>query len=138
MITADGELATLRGYVTDYRAAFERKTAGLDAAQLARRSVPPSSLSLLGLIRHLAQMEQVWCDIVIGGDVGARRLYDADTDWEQQFDGAVGDPAVVAEAFATWRAQAARSDARLAGLTPDELKAQRSARFRAMGSFREE
>lgn len=121
MITADGELATLRGYLADYRQRFEDKTAGLDAEQLARRSVPPSSLSLLGLIRHLAQMEQIWCDIVIGGDTAAPRLYRADTDWEHQFDGAVGDPDVVAEAFATWRAQAERSDARIAALTEADL-----------------
>ena len=55
-----GELATLRRWLADLRAAVERKTADLDAEQLARRSVPPSTLSLLGLVRHLAQMEHHW------------------------------------------------------------------------------
>src|SRR5436190_23027306 len=42
------------------RLTIEMKCEGLDADQLARRSVPPSSLSLLGLVRHLAQMENHW------------------------------------------------------------------------------
>jgi hypothetical protein len=121
VIVADGELATLRQYLVDYRAAFEAKTAGLDAEQLARRSVPPSSLSLLGLVRHLAQLEQVWFEVVIGGHTDAPRHWDADTDWERQFDGAVADPAVVEEAFATWRAERARTDARLDALTEADL-----------------
>ncbi|MEP7018326.1 MAG: DUF664 domain-containing protein [Actinomycetota bacterium] len=36
------------------------KCEGLDPDQLARRSVPPSALSLAGLVRHLAQMENHW------------------------------------------------------------------------------
>ncbi|MGI8718150.1 MAG: DUF664 domain-containing protein, partial [Lapillicoccus sp.] len=48
------EKATLREYLGNYRLTLEMKCGGLDAEQLARRSVPPSTLSLLGLIRHLA------------------------------------------------------------------------------------
>ncbi len=44
---------------------FQRRTllvkcAGLDAEQLKRRAIPPSSLSLLGLVRHLAGVERWW------------------------------------------------------------------------------
>ena len=52
-----GELATYREYLGNYRLTIEMKCEGLDADQLARRSVPPSTLSLVGLVRHLAQME---------------------------------------------------------------------------------
>jgi hypothetical protein len=52
-----GEKATLWEYFGNYRLTLDMKCGGLDAEQLARRSVPPSALSLLGLIRHLAQVE---------------------------------------------------------------------------------
>ena len=55
-----GELATYREYLTNYRLTLELKCQDLDPEQLARRSVPPSTLSLLGLVRHLAHVEQSW------------------------------------------------------------------------------
>ena len=55
-----GEKATYREYLGNYRLTIEMKCEGLDASQLARRSVPPSTLSLLGLARHLAQVESHW------------------------------------------------------------------------------
>jgi hypothetical protein len=57
---AAGERATLEGYLEFHRATLLWKCAGLDGEQLARRSVPPSSLSLLGLVRHLAEAERAW------------------------------------------------------------------------------
>ena len=56
-----GERAVVLDYLRHYRATFERTCEDLDAEQLARRSVPPSSLSLLGLLRHLAAVEYSWC-----------------------------------------------------------------------------
>ena len=113
-----GELATLRRWLADFRAAVERKTADLDAEQLARRAVPPSTLSLLGLVRHLAQMEHHWFRRVLQQHPEETQLFVVDGDWESQFDGAAADPAVVDEAFATWRATAVAADAWLDGL-PD-------------------
>ena len=43
-----------------HRAALLRICADLTAEQLATRALPPSNLSLLGLIRHLAKVERVW------------------------------------------------------------------------------
>src|SRR5215467_5895337 len=42
----EGERATLLDYLRAYRLTLEMKCADLDAAQLARRSVPPSTMSL--------------------------------------------------------------------------------------------
>ena len=56
----EGERATLLDYLRAYRLTMEMKCADLDAAQLAQRSVPPSTMSLLGLIRHLADVERHW------------------------------------------------------------------------------
>jgi hypothetical protein len=62
-----GEKATYREYLGNYRLTIEMKCEGLDASQLARRSVPPSTLSLLGLVRHLAQVENHWFQRVLQG-----------------------------------------------------------------------
>jgi Protein of unknown function (DUF664) len=56
----EGERATLVGFLRDQRLTLELKCAGLGAADLARRSVPPSNLSLLGLVRHLADVGRGW------------------------------------------------------------------------------
>jgi uncharacterized damage-inducible protein DinB len=54
------EREMLRDWLGWHRATLLRKCAGLDAAQLATRPVPPSSLSLLGLVRHMADTERGW------------------------------------------------------------------------------
>jgi Protein of unknown function (DUF664) len=61
------------GYLSDQRLTLELKCSGLDAADLARRSVEPSSLSLLGLVRLLAGVEQYWFGRVMAGRVMAGR-----------------------------------------------------------------
>ena len=62
-----GERDTLVGYPYDQRLTFQRKCAGLDAAPLALQSLPPSTLSLLGLVRHATDGERAWFRRVVGG-----------------------------------------------------------------------
>ena len=114
------ELETLRAWIEDFRRAVVRKTDGLDAEQLARRSVPPSTLSLLGLVRHLAQLEHHWFVRVLQRR-DEPQLFVVDGDWDSQFDGALPDPALVAEAFATWGAACAETDRFLDGLPGEAL-----------------
>ena len=116
-----GEKATLREYLANYRLTVELKCAELDAEQLARRSVPPSTMSLLGLIRHLAQVENHWFSRVLQGRTGRPRLFKGETDWDADFNGAVADPAVVEEAFAAWKAEIAAADEWLDALGEDDL-----------------
>jgi len=98
------------------------KCGGLDAEQLARRSVPPSTLSLLGLIRHLAQMENHWFQRVLQGKTDRPRLFKRDEDdKDADFNGAVADPAVVEEAFAAWKAEIVAADEWLDALDEDDL-----------------
>lgn len=54
------ERSVLTDYLQSYRMTLEMKCADLDAEQLARRSVPPSTMSLLGLVRHMAEVERGW------------------------------------------------------------------------------
>jgi uncharacterized damage-inducible protein DinB len=104
-----GEKATYGEYLANYRLTIELKCEGLDADQLARRSVPPSSMSLLGLVRHLAQVENQWFQRVLQGRTDAPRLYQGeDRDWD--FTGAVPEAAVVEEAFGTWKAEGAEAE----------------------------
>lgn len=104
-----GELATIREYLTNYRITLGLKCEGLTADQLARRSVPPSTMSLLGLVRHMARVEHAWFQRCLQGHHDAARLYRSADD-DPDFNGAVPDEAVVDEAFAAWREQIALAE----------------------------
>jgi len=97
-----GERAVLLDYLTHYRMTFEMKCDGLDAEQLAMRSVPPSSMSLLGLVRHLAAVEYSWWRKVMERNLELPRLYGKDKNRDADFDGAIADDDVVAEAWESW------------------------------------
>jgi hypothetical protein len=102
--TLGDERTTLVEAVRKARLTLEMKCAGLDAEAMARRAVEPSTLSLLGLVRHLAEMERAtFRELMSGQDVP--RLYCSATDRDGDFDGAVPDPQVVADAWAAWRAE---------------------------------
>jgi uncharacterized damage-inducible protein DinB len=116
-----GEKATLREYLRNYRLTLEMKCGGLDAEQLARRSVPPSTLSLLGLIRHVAQMENHWFQRVLQTKTDGPRLFKNDDDKDADFNGAVADSDVVEEAFVAWKAEIAAADDWLDALDEDAL-----------------
>ena len=73
--TGRGEKAVLAEYLDRYRMTFKLKCEGLSVAQLATRSVPPSTMSLLGLLRHLARVEHSWTRRVFEGHVEVPQLY---------------------------------------------------------------
>jgi len=98
------ERTTLVEALRCLRLTLELKCAGLDAEQMAQRSVEPSTMSLLGIVRHLADGERSAFRVMMAGQ-DAPRHYGSATDRDGDFDGAVADPAVVAEAWATWRAE---------------------------------
>ena len=50
----------LEGYLRFQRTTLLNICAGLTGEQLASRPLPPSALSLLGLLRHLAKVERIW------------------------------------------------------------------------------
>ncbi|MFD5929794.1 MULTISPECIES: DinB family protein [unclassified Streptomyces] len=107
----DGELATLLDFLTNYRTTLRMKCEGLDPEQLARRSVPPSTMSLLGLVRHLVEVERDWRGWITDGDPVPKLYGRKDAD----FDGAVADRAVADAAFADLEREQAATDAALAG-----------------------
>jgi uncharacterized damage-inducible protein DinB len=113
----DDERTMLVEYLRDHRLTLEMKCSGLEAADLARRSVPPSNLSLLGLVRHMADVERIWFrKRMAGQDAPPHHWSDAEPDGD--FDGAVPDPEVVAQAWSTWRAEVAFAE-RFVAEAPD-------------------
>src|SRR6476619_4769142 len=84
------ETTTLRRYLDHYRMTFEMKCDGLSPEQMATRSVPPSTMSLLGLLRHLAKIEHHWFRRTLEGQTGLAHLYHTEEEPDLDFDGAVG------------------------------------------------
>jgi uncharacterized damage-inducible protein DinB len=103
------ERTTLVEYLRRQRETLRLKCAGLDAADLARRAVDPSTLSLLGLVRHLAEVERGWFRVGFAKQ-DAPPLFRSEADPDGDFDGAVADPGVVAQAWAAWEAEVAFAD----------------------------
>ena len=71
---------------------------------MARRAVAPSTMSLLGLVRHLAEVERATFRVMMSGQ-DVPRLFCSDTDRDGDFDGAVADAQVVAQAWDAWHAE---------------------------------
>jgi hypothetical protein len=103
------ERSTLVEFLRRYRLTLEMKCAGLNPEQLARRSVPPSTMSLLGLIRHMAEVERWWFRQAMAGN-DAAELYCTDEDSDGDWNGARPAPAVVEDAWRNWRAEVAFAD----------------------------
>jgi uncharacterized damage-inducible protein DinB len=103
------EVATLLGFLRWHRDTLDLKCGGLDADALARRAVEPSTLSLLGLVRHMAEVERSWFRRRLAGLDAPPYFYSKD-DPDGDFDGAVPDPEVAAQAWTVWREEIAFAD----------------------------
>ena len=108
-VSPDGELATLQDYLSDYRLTLRMKCEGLDAEQLAHRSVPPSTMSLLGLLRHLAEVERDWRNWITSGDPLPKLYGEGDAD----LDNTIAEQTVVDAAYADLAHEQAATDAML-------------------------
>jgi len=114
-VASDDERGLLLDYLRYYRLTLEMKCGGLDAEQLARRSAPPSTMSLLGLVRHLADGERHLRRVMAGED--APDLYRTAEDRDAEWNGAVADPAVVEDAWRQWHAEMDATDQYLDGVS---------------------
>ena len=101
--TPRGERQNLVEYLDYYRGALERKCQDLDATQMGTRSVPPSNISMLGLVRHLSRVEHHWFRRVIGNDVRLPRLFNNPADDAGFNFTEPVTPALVDSAWALWR-----------------------------------
>jgi uncharacterized damage-inducible protein DinB len=95
------ERETLRAFLDYHRATLAMKCDGLTDDQLRRRTVPPSTLTLLGLVRHMAEVERAWFRRVFE-DGGAPMVWSDEIDFQAAYDAS---RSTRAEAFAAWEAE---------------------------------
>ena len=113
------ERALLLGWLAFHRDALEAKCAGLSDEQLVSRAAPPSPLSLLGLVRHLAEMERVygvWANCCPSELVFVWGRYDEGGP-EHDFD---CDAPQVAASMRAWRDEKASTDGALRDVELDD------------------
>jgi uncharacterized damage-inducible protein DinB len=111
------ERAAVEGLLEYHRATLLWKCAGLTGEQLKTRAVPPSTMSLLGLVRHMADVERVWFRRRIAGeDIPA--LYWDDASPDGDFD-EVADADAAAD-FATYQAEVEAARAVMTGRGYDD------------------
>jgi uncharacterized damage-inducible protein DinB len=96
------ERVTLEEFLRCQRLTLQLKCEGLDTEQMAARSVEPSTMSLLGLLRHMAEVERGWFRRRFARQDAPKR-YQSPSEPDGDFDGAVADERVVDEAWAAWR-----------------------------------
>jgi Protein of unknown function (DUF664) len=110
----NGERDSLDHFLDFHRATLLLKCQDLNGDQLASRAIPPSRLSLLGLVRHMAEMERYWFQVSAAGLAELGGVYAEDS-----FDGAV---ASRAEAdFAIFEVECAASRQALKGTSLDSV-----------------
>ncbi|GGX80203.1 hypothetical protein GCM10010358_38190 [Streptomyces minutiscleroticus] len=91
----------LRGYLDFHRATLALKCEGLTDEELRRQSMPPSTLSLLGLVRHMAEVERSWFRRIINGE-DIPLVWSDDFDFQVAYDAREADRQ---EAFDAWRTE---------------------------------
>jgi uncharacterized damage-inducible protein DinB len=109
------ERATLESWLEFHRSTLTLKCAGLDDRQVRLASVPPSPMTLLGLVQHMAKVERTWFQRVFAGK-DLPPLYDAG-----KGDGFALDPDHgIEEALSVWHAEVARSREAIAASSLDD------------------
>jgi uncharacterized damage-inducible protein DinB len=93
-----GEREQLDAWLEFHRATLLAKCAGLTAGQLRQHAVAPSNLSLLGLVRHMTDVERWWFRLHAAGQDLPSVYWNEHND-EADFDELGGDPAAAIETF---------------------------------------
>ncbi|WP_128430587.1 DinB family protein [Streptomyces cyaneus] len=122
--TAD-ERTMLEGWLDYHRQTLAWKCEGLTDAQLKTASVEPSELTLLGLVRHMAEVERFWFhEILLDEDLGL--LYCSEEDRDGDFHFTEAD--TWAEAHTTWQAEIDNARRNAAAFGLDDVSKGRSRR----------
>ncbi|MCB5168680.1 DinB family protein [Streptomyces bambusae] len=121
--TTAGERESLEGWLDYHRATLALKCEGLDDAQLRKAALAPSELTLLGLVRHLAEVERWWFAMVLEG-LELPDLYSTAEDRDGDFH--VTEEHTFADAEATWQAEIDRAREIAAKHGLDDLAVRRS------------
>ncbi|MGV9942957.1 DinB family protein [Streptomyces sp. NPDC003401] len=117
------ERTMLEGWLDYHRQTLAWKCEGLTDAQLRTASVPPSALSLMGLVRHMAEVERGWFRrTLVGEEAGPLHYDDEDPDGEFH----LTEEDTWQEAYASWQAEITIARRHAAGFGLDELSRGRS------------
>ena len=111
------ERVAMETLLDHHRATLLWKCGGLTGEQLAARTVPTSTMSLLGLVRHMSDVERSWFRRRIAGEATAP-LYWSDASPDGDFDDL--DPAGAEADFATYAAEVEAARAVLAARDYDD------------------
>jgi Protein of unknown function (DUF664) len=111
-----GERQLLLGWLAFHRDALEAKCAGLSGRQLVARPAGPSALSLLGLVRHMTEMEHVYLVHALAGGQPLRLIYCTDEKADADF--ANLRPSMARSSLKRWLEVRARADALLTATGP--------------------
>lgn len=95
----------LRAFLDYHRATLAMKCDGLIDEELRRQSMPPSTLSLLGLVRHMAEVERTWFRRVINGE-DMPFVWSPEGDFQVAYDAS---ESTRSEAFEAWEAEVEHS-----------------------------
>jgi len=119
------ERTMLEAWLDFHRETLSWKCEGLSPEQLRLASSPPSNLTLIGLVRHMAEVERGWFAPVVGTDT--TWIYCTEDDLDGDFDN-VADADVDAD-LATWRAEIDRYNAALPDYSLDHLRKGRTREY---------
>jgi hypothetical protein len=100
-----GEREMLRAFLDYHRATLAMKCDGLSDEDLRRQSMPPSTLSLLAVVRHMAEVERTWFRRVINGE-DIPLVWSDDGDYQVAYDASA---ATRSEAFDAWQTEVGHS-----------------------------
>jgi hypothetical protein len=93
-LSSGDERSQLESWLAFYRATLLKKCFGLAVEDLARRPIESSTMSLLGLLRHMTFVEQIWFDVrFAGNDVEEyyRRPDDREVAWTELESASLGE-----------------------------------------------
>jgi uncharacterized damage-inducible protein DinB len=119
---AADELTQLTAFLDNQRDIIRCKTAGLDGNQLAA-ILPPSQMTLGGMLKHLAYVEDWWLGERLAGDPPAPPWDSAPWEQDEDWDWHSADGEAPEELQALYEASVQRADAVLEGRSPDDLAA---------------
>jgi len=109
------ERTTLESWLDFHRVTLAMKCEGLDDEQAAAASVPPSGLTLTGIVQHMAEVERNWFRRVFAGEQ-VPPIYDPGADIDGPDGGfELAEGSGLKEALGTWRAEIDRARERCAG-----------------------